>query len=319
MKYQKIFIDVSNFYYRGYSVGQNMSTIMEDDQEMVTGGIYNSLRMIQRVERDFLADKGEVFFLFDNCHSGINKRKTIDPDYKSNRTKKDDAFYRSLDYLHLVLLNYKNNYRTVKVEGMEADDLVDTLSKSYPDDSILLVSNDLDWFRSINSLIHVAKYEKGNYKIYDEVAFTERYGFEPTVNKLCMYKSFTGDTGDNVPKAVPKMKTADIVRLITEFDSISEIGRAVESLDYITPLFKTRIKDSIPRLLMNYKLVNYLNISKEELDENVYSCTFNPRVLNSLYHTLSFDIAKIDPRVYQFYSVKQSAGSFFKLKKMPRA
>jgi len=318
MKYQKIFIDVSNFYYRAYSVGMNMTAKMEDKQEMVTGGIYNSLRMTQRVERDFLAQGGEVFFLFDNCHSGINRRKEIDPDYKANREKREDAFYRSLDYLHLILLSYKDNYRTVKVEGMEADDLVSTLVSLYPEDSILLVSNDLDWFRAINSKVQVAKYEKNDYKIYDINAFKERYKFEPTVNKLCMYKSFTGDKGDNVPKAVPRMKTNDILRLVTEFDSIREIAHDIDNVDYITDNFKHRIKENIPRLIMNYKLVDYLDISKDELEENIYKCSFNAASLNSLYNTLKFDVSKIDPRVYQFYP-KKRRGSFFTLEKIPRA
>lgn len=318
MKYQKIFIDISNFYHRGFYTGQSMTATLEDGMEIVTGGIYNSLRMIQRIERDFLQPEGEVYFLFDNCHSGMNKRKEIDPDYKANREKKDEAFYRSLDYLHLILLNYKNNYKTVKVEGSEADDLVDTLVKMNPDDSILLVSNDLDWFRAIRDNVHIAKYEKGNYHIYDKAVFIEKYGFEPTVNKMCMYKSFKGDSGDNIPIGVEGIRTTVLVRLVSEFDSIQDIYRHVDDLDYVSPTFKERIKENTPRLLMNYKLVDYLDISPEEIEENTYICSFNPSTLNSLYKTLDFEISKIDPRVYQFFPKKEK-GSFFKLEKIPRA
>lgn len=318
MRYQKIFVDVSNFYYRGFYTGQSMTIELDEKTTMVTGGIYNSLRMIQKIERDYLAKDGEVFFLFDNCHSGINRRKQIDPDYKSNREKKDEAFYRSLDYLHVVLLSYKDNYRTVKVEGMEADDLVGKLVDIYKKDSILLVSNDLDWFRAINSNVQAAKYEKGKYHIYDKKAFIERYGFEPTVNRMCMFKSFVGDAGDNVPKGVPNMKTKDIVRLVSEFDSIHDIVQNIDSLDYITPLFKKRIKENASRLVMNYKLVDYLSISETELKENIFYCKFNAKALNVLYTSLGFDIAKIDPRVYQFFPKKKKVGSFFTLEKIPR-
>lgn len=319
MKYQKIFIDVSNFYHRGFYTGQSMTNVMEDGLEIVTGGIYNSLRMIQRIERDFLNQNGEVYFLFDNCHSGLNRRKEIDPEYKATREKKDEAFYRSLDFLHLIFLNYKNNYRTVKVEGMEADDLVDTMVKMNPEDSILLVSNDLDWFRAIRDNVHVAKYENNDYHIYDKQGFIDKYGFEPTVNKMCMYKSFKGDSGDNVPIGVEGMRTNVLVKLITEFDSIQDICRHVDELDYVSPLFKNRIKENAPRLLMNYKLVNYLDVTEEEIEENTYICSFNPTTLNSLYKSLGFEISKIDPRVYQFFPEKKNKGSFFKLEKMPRA
>jgi 5'-3' exonuclease len=296
-----------------------MTTVLEDNTTMVTGGIYNSLRMIQRIERDYLQPEGEVYFLFDNCHSGINKRKEIDPDYKANREKKDEAFYRSLDFLHLVLLNYKNNYKTVKVEGSEADDLVDTLVKMNPDDSILLVSNDLDWFRAIRENVHVAKYEKGNYHIYDKDEFVEKYGFEPTVTKMCMYKSFKGDSGDNVPIGVEGIRTKVLVKLVSEFDSIQDIIRHVDELDYVSDTFKERIKENTPRLLMNYKLVDYLDISEEQINEGTYDCSFNPRTLNSLYQTLEFDVSRLDTRVYQFYPINKKGGSFFKREKIPRA
>lgn len=319
MKYEKLFIDMSNFYCRGYYTGQEMINLMEDNQEMITGGIFNTLRMIQRIERDFLEHNGKIYFLFDNSHSGINKRKQIDPEYKINRCKRDEAFYRSLDYLHLILLNYKNNYRTIKVEGMEADDLVETLVELNSEDSILLISNDLDWFRAISDKVHVAKYEKKDYKIYDKKAFKDRFGFQPTKNKICLFKSFKGDSGDNVPSGVPGIRTKVLVKLISEYDSISEIARNIEKIKYLTPIFKQRIMENIPRLLMNYKLVDYLDITKEQLEENIYLCEFNPRTLNSLYNTLGFDIKKIDPRVYQFYSTKKKGDSFFTLEKIPRA
>lgn len=319
MEYQKVFIDVSNFYCRGYYTGLSMTKMMEDNQEMVTGGIFNSLRMIQKIEREYLAKDGEVFFLFDNSHSGINKRLLIDPEYKANREKRDEAFYRSLDYLHLILLNYKNNYKTVKVEGMEADDLVDTLVKMHPEDSILLVSNDLDWFRAIRDNVHVAKYENKEYKIYNKLEFVNRYGFEPTTKKMCLYKSFTGDSGDNIPNAVPGIRKTVLTKLVTEFDSIRDIARHLHDLDYVSPHFKEKIEDGIPRLLMNYKLVEYLDLSEEDLKSNIYDCKFNAATLNSLYTTLGFNLATVDPRVYQFYPIKKKGGSFFALERIPRA
>ena len=159
--YSKLIIDTSNFYMRAYSVGQEMTNKMEDGSTLVTGGIYTFLRMVRSVESRFLDPKnGEVYFLFDNCHSGINRRKEIDPEYKSNRTKKDEGFYRSLDILQTILLNYKDNWFCVKKSGFEADDLVYPFIKEFLNERILLISNDLDWFRGVSDRVHVAKYEK---------------------------------------------------------------------------------------------------------------------------------------------------------------
>lgn len=318
MKYDKILIDISNFYHRGYHVAKDITTTLGDGEEIITGGILKTLQMLQRVERDFLAAQGEVYFLFDNPFSGDGRRREIDPDYKSTRTEKEVSFKRSLDFLHLILLSYKDIYKVVKVEGYEADDLVQPLVEMFPEDNILLISNDMDWFRSISKKVKVAKYEAGDYIIYDKEKFEEVFGFEPTVDKICLYKSFRGDKGDNIPVGVERIREEVLVQLVKEFNSVSEIIKHINYLDYVTPLFKQRIKESLSRLLINYKLVSFFEISKEALEEGIYQCKFSPHVLNSLYKSLKFDIKIVDPRVFQFFPTQEEPG-FFKLKKIPRA
>lgn len=319
-RYDKIFIDVSNLYHRGYHVGKRIAETYEDSYNPISVGIVESIRMVQKIERDFLNMNGEVFFLFDNTHSGINKRKQIDPDYKNNREPKDEAFYRSIDYFHLILLNFKDNYRIVKIESYEADDLVKTLTEIYSDDSILLVSNDLDWMRIVSSEIHVAKYENKNYVIYKPEEFKERFGFEPSIEGICIYKSFRGDTGDNIPIGVKNLPSKVLNRLIEEFDSITDIIYNIKNLDYVSSNFKSKIIEAAPRLLINYKLVNYLDISKTELQENIINCSFNPNSLHPIYKMLELDIKNFDPRVYQFFPEKpKGIEDFFKLEKIPRA
>ncbi len=318
MRYKNICIDLSNLYHRAYHVGKNMTTDIKGI-ETVTGGIVVSLKMIQSLERDYLENDGKIYFLFDNCHSGINKRKEIDPDYKSNRDKKEESFYKTLDLFQMILMNYKDNFFVVKKEGYEADDLVDPLV-NVNSETYLLVSNDLDWFRSISERVHVAKYEKGSYSIYDKQGFIDKYGFEPSVENLCIYKSFRGDKGDNVPIGVPGIRENTLRELIKKNDSLQEICYKIKSFDYVSDHFKSLIKENIPRLLLNYKLVGYLDISEKELIDDIYKCKFNPRALNVLYNSLKLNIQKIDPRVYAFFLKKKGGPKdFFKLEKIPRA
>ncbi len=320
MRYKKIFIDTSNFYHRAYCCSNGMTTTLKDGKKIITGGIYISFNMLKRIEKEFLLPDGKVFFLFDNTHSGDNKRKEIDPDYKANRTKKDESFYRSLDMFHLILLAYKENIRTVKVAGKEADDLVDPLVKKFPEDPILLVSNDLDWFRSISDKVHVAKYEKKDYTIYDRDAFIEKFQFEPSINNLCMYKSFRGDKGDNVPIGVPRIREKDLILLIKNFNSIKEILLSLDTIDYISDNVKQKIKENYSRLLLNYSLVQYEDVVLDELEEGTYFSRFQASSLYSLYSTLKFDIEKFDPRVSQFYPKKdlKEKKNFFEFDKIPR-
>lgn len=322
MKYDNILIDVSNFYMRAYAVNQDLTAELEDGTKIVSGGIFTAIRMINSVENKFLKPDGKIYFLFDNCHSGDNKRKEIDPDYKSNRTKKDDGYYRSMDIFQMILLNYKDNYFCVKKEGCEADDLVDALVKTFPaDEEILLISNDMDWFRSINDYCHVAKYEMKDYAIYRPIDFLNKFGFEPSVKNVVMYKSFRGDSSDNVPAGVPGIREKDLNRIICDYADISDLLLKVDSNQYLTSTFKTKIKENASRLLLNEKLVSFQYISKEEILNSVYACKFNPKTLNSLYKSLNFQITKVDTRVAKFYTKDEppvSNSNFFQFDKANR-
>lgn len=319
-KYNKIFIDASNFYHRAHSVFKGEPVEIEGVLTD-TGGVYVGISMLGRIEKDYLAFGGKIYFLFDNSHSGDNRRKQVDPDYKSNRTKKEEAFIRGLDFFHLVLLSYKDNIVTVKVTGKEADDLVDPLVKQFPDDQILLVSNDLDWFRSISETVHVAKYEKKGYNIYDHKKFFEKFQFEPSVDNLCLYKAFRGDKSDNIQSGVPGMRETTLVQLINEYDSIGAIFKDLPKISYISESFKQKIKENYSRLLLNYDLVSYESVDEEELSEGTILGKFQPNTLYMLYKMLEFDVAKFDPRVAQFYPKEDKGdtrGGFFQFDRVPR-
>lgn len=326
--YSKLLIDTSNFYMRAYSVGEGMTNQMEDGSTLVTGGIYNFLRMIRTVENRFLSPDGKVYFLFDNSHSGIDRRKQIDPEYKSNRTKKDNNFYRSIDLLQSILLNYKDNWFCVKKAGYEADDLVYPFIQEFSNENILLVSNDLDWFRGISDRVHVAKYEKtegmqkADYVIYDEAVFTKRMGFKPSVSSMILYKSFRGDSSDNIPPAVPGIRSEALNSVLKECRSVSDVFTKLDTLEGISDTFKEKIRESKSRLFLNEKLVSYQKISYSELIEDIYQCEFHAKILHSLYKSLGFQIGKIDPRVQQFYVKERPAitnKNFFQKVKIGRA
>jgi len=330
MKYNKIAIDISNFFHRAYFTDQALAELKKEDLdvvkdlegfEIISGGIVLFFKMLQRVEREFLNPDGEVYFLFDNCHSVINKRKEIDPEYKANREPREDTFYKSLDFLNLILMNYKNSYFTIKKQGLEADDLVESFIKKFEDDDILLVTNDFDWFRAITSKVRVAKYDsfKKSYDVYGPEKFKEKFGFYPTNTKMCIYKSIRGDKGDNIPIGIKGLRTKVLIKLVEEYDSIKSIYTDIENIDYLSATFKQKFIENRARLLMNYTLVDYLQVTQEELNDSIFSSKFNPKTLLNLYKSLNLEAINIDPRVYQYFIKKENKPkSFFKAKKIPR-
>lgn len=319
MKYSKVVIDISNLYGRAYHTSPQMTSVLDDGTEIVTGGIYTSMKMIQKIERDYLSPLGEVYFVFDNHYSGENKRKQIDPDYKVRRQKKDESYYRGIDLLHFLLMNYKDNYVVIKRPGSEADDLVSPLVSEFDSSQILLVSNDMDWFRLIGENVHVAKYEKKEYVIYDQEVFNERFGFYPTEQRICLYKCFRGDASDNIPKGVPGIREETLVRIVRDFSSLKEIFSSMYSTEYINDTWRKKIEAGKSRLRLNMKLVSFEKIPYEELKEYMFFSKFSPRSLRSLYKSLNFSISSFDPRITQFFPDKKEATSFFQYERIPRA
>lgn len=326
MRFDNILIDVSNLFHRGYAVMSSMTHVMSDGTEMVTGGIYNSIRMIQKIESEYLSPGGMLYLLFDNCFASDDRRKIIDPMYKANRTKADVSFARSLDLFQLIALSYKDNWVIVNRQGYEADDLVYPIVSSI-DGTSLLISNDMDWMRALSETVSVGKYEEGGYVIYDRERFKNKMGFYPSLSGMCIYKSFRGDTSDNIPAGVSGMRSKDLSMILDKYvsdrpplDIMKDIIRDVDTLD-LSDAWKDKIRENKSRLLLNCRLVDYLHIGKDEMADAMFSSRFQPRVLYTMYESLGFDVSKIDPRVMQFFEKREkkiSDDSFFQKSMIPR-
>lgn len=321
MRYKHIIIDTPNLYHRAYYVAKKGG--LDHTQEISPSSVHLALKMIQRIERLFLDYTGSMYFLFDNSKSRENRRKNIDPEYKSNRTKQDDIFYRSLDYFHLILLSYKDNFYMVKREEFEADDLVFPLIKHLDDAPTLLVSNDFDWFRSINDRVHVAKYEGADYRIYTPKEFEKKFEFAPSHQSLCLYKAFQGDVSDNIPIPIPHIPKLLVLGIVEKGWTLNELYRNLTTADFISTAWKEKIRANFPRLKLNYMLVECQALQPSSIEENIYRSQFSGPLLYRYYKNLGIKIDEFDPRVLQYYPREREeeippVDKIFSLQKTPR-
>jgi 5'-3' exonuclease len=296
-KYQRILIDISNLYFRAFSTSQHLVADVEG-KRMVTGGIFTSIKMIQRIEREYLDTDGRMYFLFDNASSGEDRRKEIDPDYKINRKKREPQFYRGLDYLQLVLLHYQTGYRVVRRPSSEADDLVAPILESFGDKkySILLVSNDMDWCRSINDHTHWMIRKDHHDVIFTKEKYFEEYGFYPGLSEICLYKAIRGDVGDNIPPGVKNIPESILLGIIHQIKSVSNMFLYLSDLN-ISPQWKEAIKQNRGRIQLNFMLVDYQPLSIEACRECATITAFNKEMLAMFYRMLNFKPEGIDERL----------------------
>ena len=315
MNYNQVLIDTPNIFNRAFHKNKALG-------KEVNNCVPIFLSMINKIQRRFssMGHETNFYFLFDNDTSKVAVRKDIDPSYKSNRKSGDEDFYRLLDLVHLIILNYSKHLYAVQKQGAEADDLVFPLLENF-EGRTLLISNDFDWSRSISEDVDWAKYEDDELVVVTKDLFKEIYGFSPSIESICLYTSFRGDRSDNIPAGVPNIKEEVLVKLLNSFSSLSDIKDALSYLDYVSVTFRDRIVENYSRLLLNYKLVNHLGLHYQEIVSFIYSSDFKPKTLMTLYTSIGLDVKTLDPRLIQFFpkEEKVTAGKFFQFEKVPRA
>lgn len=298
-KYDRLIIDVSNVYSRAYFSGQSLTAEI-DGTPVITGGIYVTLKMLYKLRSTYLKEDGRIYYLFDNANTINERRKDIDPDYKTNRALKEVGYYRGLDLLNLVLQNLFDGDTICRKDTSEADDFVLPILESYSDINLttLLVSNDFDWSRCISDktywLIRDSKIKKD--VIITQESFKAQYGFMPTIEAVCLYKAIRGDVSDNIPVGVKGIKEETLIKLIEEVGSVPNLYKKLPELD-LSDTWKTAILQNKGRVILNYRLVSFQALSQTEVKEYSTHTKYSKQALEMLYRTFKFDGAKLDDRL----------------------
>jgi len=325
MKFNKILIDVSNVYWKAYSTSSNMSFSDENNELIVTGGIFTTIRSVNKISREYLSEDGTIYFLFDATHKkpsisqldSVPSRKEIDPEYKANRKAQDDVFYWGMSKLQEIFMNHSDNFKLVEIPGLEADDLVKPIldHEITPTDKVLLVSEDKDWGRGISDNVYWLNYKK---QVLNRDSYNDIHGFYPDENRLTIYKSFRGDAGDGIPKGVSGMREKDLLLLLGTYTDLDSIFDNVNSIESISDNWKKKILENKARIKLNYTLVDYLPISKSLFYEFLFESRFNQSALRLIYKSLNFRISEIDKRLMN-YANREKPKSMLGFRSVSRA
>lgn len=305
MKFSKILIDGNNLYARNWYRFNNLSCIVKN-KKLITGGIFGFIKSLDSIHNKFLSNNGTIYILFDNSNSKTNQRKELYSEYKENREEKSEEYFIGLDYLKLILLNRDEKYKLVYRQDYEADDFVLPLIKNFNYDKILCVSDDQDWARSIDNNI----YWYAHNKIFDREKYYEKYGYYPDKNAVSIWKAFRGDKSDGIPIGVKGIPSKILNQIVNDFDDIYDVLDNFFEKEYITKKWKKEIKENKTNLRINYQLVDFLEITKEDFEESIYDCEFNSNTLRKLYTTLDFKISDIEPKLMTIFPKKGK--NFFK-------
>ena len=186
-----IILDMKQISWAGLMMHLNMEKTDKPDVGMVRHMILNSIRMHRQ---EFNEEYGEIVLAYDSKHYW---RRDFFPHYKLNRRKarsKDSKDWESIfECLNKIKQEIKDYlpYKVIEVHGAEADDVIGTLAKKYPDEKIMIVSGDKDF-------IQLQKFS--NVSQYSPILKKTINGEDP--NEYIKVHILKGDSSDGIPNVL---------------------------------------------------------------------------------------------------------------------
>ncbi len=225
-----------------------------------TNAVLGFINMLLKIINDEAPDRVVIFF----DAKGETFRHEVYKEYKEGRPPAPEEFKSQVLIIKELMKRF--GYPVVEIEGVEADDAIASCAHRLREtEEVLVLTADKDMLQLIKTNVKVLRPIKGVsvFKIYDEKAFKDEFGFPPS--SFPDYLALIGDKVDNIP-GVPGIGPKRASMLIQKYGTLENLFEHL---------------DELPE-----KIASVLGDKKEEL--------FRWRELIRLRDTLS-----IDPKIFE--------------------
>jgi len=255
-----ILVDGTAFLFRSYfsTISQNLT----NESGFPTGAMFGVVNAIKHLQRKY--HDAKLIMVFDA--KGTNFRHEMFPEYKANRTPAHDDLIVQIEPLYKIVRSM--GFHFLCVDGVEADDVIATLSKFANDKGIktIIASGDKDLFQLVGENIQQLDM-KG--KLFSEDDVKEKMGVRP--NQILDLLALTGDSSDNIP-GVPSVGPKTAAKWLELYEDINGVKA---NADKIGGKVGERLRESFDVLELSYQLVKLkfdvklpFNILEDEPGEN---------------------------------------------------
>jgi DNA polymerase-1 len=200
-------------------------------------------------------------------------RNDMYSDYKAGRKSMPDELRSQLPLLKEIL-SYMN-IKIIEKEGIEADDIIGTLSKRFPEKTIIL-TGDRDSLQLIDDSTEVWLTKKGlsNVDIMNRETLFDTYKITPS--QVIDIKSLMGDASDNIP-GVEGVGEVTAVKLLDKYKTLDGV---YENIDKINGSLKDKLIKDKDKAYLSYKLATIVTNCDIDckIDNCVYDFPFNDKV-----------------------------------------
>jgi len=237
-----LLFDLSNFVARATAIaGRNFLSLFT--------------QMLLKQRRQFPQHR----FVFAVEGSGTLRRQQLLPQYKDGRIPSPEfnlARKEAIELLRHV------NCRIIKAPDGEADDAIASYVEQHCQDAtVTILSNDRDLWQLIRREVYVQAKVKTSTLQIDRHACKRLLGVTPAVVPLM--KALLGDKSDNIPRGVPRVTVAKLLRVANEAAQVENVLSVTKTADWLTAGDKTKIERAYPTVKQQAKVTccwNQLNL-----------------------------------------------------------
>ena len=217
---------------------------------------------------------------------GKNFRHEIFEEYKANRSEMPDEIQTQLPYLWKLLKGM--NIPVLRVDGVEADDIIGTVAKQCNDSNVQcnIVSGDKDFMQLINdsTFLYAPQARKREKEIFDVNKVVEKWGVGP--ENIIDLLGLMGDSSDNVP-GVQGVGPKTAMKLIQEHGNINNIYENIDSIK--NEKMKDKLLLNKDNALLSKQLVTILtDVNIDSSLEDFVIKEMNTSKLEDIFKELEF-------------------------------
>ena len=192
-----------------------------------TNAIYGFLTIMFKLLEE---EKPEYLTVAFDVHAPTFRHKMY-AEYKGTRKPMADELRQQVPVIKEVL--HAMGVKTIECAGLEADDLIGTLSNRCENEGmeVTVISGDRDLLQLATEhvKIRIPKTKQGKTEIEDYYAKDVEERYQVTPKEFIDLKALMGDTADNIP-GVPSIGEKTATKITTQYHSIEEAHEHVDEL-----------------------------------------------------------------------------------------
>ena len=233
-----VLIDGSSYLYRAFYALPGLTA----PSGQPTGAIYGVLTMLHKLIKDERPNM--LGIVFDA--PGKTFRHELFPEYKANRKSTPEDLIIQIEPLLTAIENL--GLPLIRVNGVEADDVIGTLAKEAEQRGMntLIATGDKDFTQLVSDKITLLDTMKN--RLTDRSGVIEKFGLPP--EQIVDFLTLSGDASDNIP-GVPTVGPKTAVKWLQQYSSLAGV---IEHAEEISGKVGEALRETIPRLNLYQQL-----------------------------------------------------------------